>query len=56
MRRLLFADDGRARTMRATGRVLRRLSAAGLQVHVLHRPSGELLGQAQVAALAGSSA
>jgi len=51
-RRWLFAEaeDGEA-ARRALGKVLRRLILAGFEVHVLHRPSGELLGRAQLKAL-----
>jgi uncharacterized protein (DUF58 family) len=52
-RRWLFAEsaDGQV-SRRALGRVLQRLAGAGFEVHVLHRPSGELLGQQQLQALA----
>jgi hypothetical protein len=52
-RRFLFAEPpGSARAARSVGEVARRLTRAGLEVHVLHRPSGELLGRAQLEALA----
>jgi uncharacterized protein (DUF58 family) len=53
-RRMVFAEgDAGARAVRTLGEVVRQLVAAGLEVHVLHRPSGELLGRAQLAALGG---
>jgi hypothetical protein len=51
-RRLLFAEAGASRrTLRSLGEVLRRLGACGYEVHVLHRPTGELLGRAQLESL-----
>ncbi len=53
-RRYLFAEPaGTARAARSVGEVARRLTRAGLEVHVLHRPSGELLGRAQLEAATG---
>ncbi len=51
-RRWLFAEGGDAtRARRSLAEVVRRLSARGLEVSVLHRPTGELLGPAQLSAL-----
>jgi uncharacterized protein (DUF58 family) len=51
-RRWLFAEtQGGEAARRALGKVLSRLARAGFEVHVLHRPSGELLGRAQLQAL-----
>jgi hypothetical protein len=51
-RRWLFdEDDQSTRSYRALGEVVRRLGRAGFEVHVLYRPSGELLGQSQLEAL-----
>lgn len=56
-RRYLFAEPaGSARAARSVGEVARRLTRAGLEVHVLHRPSGELLGRAQLEAASGEAA
>lgn len=53
LRRLLFRPEvDRQRTHRGLGEVLRRLRAAGINdLYVIHRPSGELLGPAQLEAL-----
>ena len=51
-RRWLFAEtQSNEAARRALGKVLQRLIRAGFEVHVLHRPSGELLGRAQLQAL-----
>lgn len=56
-RRLLFAEDPSSRrALRSLAEVARRLAAAGLEVQVLHRPTGELLGRAQLEALQRSAA
>jgi hypothetical protein len=53
-RRLLFVPErGPSRSLRSLGEALRRLTACGYEVHVLHRPSGELLGRTQLEALRG---
>lgn len=52
--RLLFSHtDKHLLSARRLGRVVRRLSGCGLQVHVIHRPTGELMAPAQLDALAG---
>jgi hypothetical protein len=52
-RRWLFADAGSGdAARRALAKVLQRLAAAGFEIFVLHRPTGELLGRAQLHALA----
>ena len=53
---LLFADnDHNRRAMSQLQRTVRRLTARGLQVTVIHRPTGELLNEAQLHALAGKA-
>lgn len=57
LRHLLFAPPSeRARLARHLGRVVGRLVRAGFVIHVIHRPSGELLGPAQLEALGGGKA
>jgi hypothetical protein len=52
MRRLLFRDTrGEQRSCRGLAKVVRRLGGRGFEIHVLHRPSGELFGRAQLEAL-----
>ena len=53
VRRLLFSGGGgEARTRRGLDRVCSRLDGLGFEVSVLHRPTGELISPAQLAALA----
>jgi hypothetical protein len=54
LRRLLFTEAGDTPlVVRRLGKVVHRLGEAGFAVHVLHRPTGEFLGRAQLEALAG---
>jgi hypothetical protein len=57
LRRLLFAErDAEAISARALAGVVSTLSVRGYEVQVLHRPTGEILGRAQLEALSGRPA
>ena len=54
LRGLVFSqDDTHQQTMARLQVVVRRLAARGLQVNVIHRPTGEMLSEAQLGALTG---
>ncbi|PID39734.1 MAG: hypothetical protein CSA65_07175 [Proteobacteria bacterium] len=55
--RLFFADERRAtrRAQRALPQVVERLTAAGVEARVLHRPSGELLATSSILGAAGGA-
>ena len=56
LRGLIFAGgDTHQRSMKRLQMVVQRLSARGLTVSVIHRPTGEMLSEAQLGALAGKA-
>ncbi len=56
LRGLIFSGgDTHLRSMKRLHAVVQRLSARGLAVSVIHRPTGEMLSEAQLGALAGKT-
>ena len=56
LRNLVFSDDDTHRhAMARLHGVVRRLAARGLVVSVIHRPTGEMLSEAQLGALSGKA-